>query len=559
VDAEQTRRADESFYRRACACGVDEIMDDYRLSLLELEQELLCGQLSTGPASLNARLRPQLTLLPALHSLVSTLRRERLGGSALLSLLAERRDCAGAPALQAALGRLCWHADGAALRQLQAWLLHGVLRDPCAEFFVVRLSEQAEEGAATAAAVEDGGAANWHSSFGLRLAQPLPPWLELGGAEAALFCGRAVRFLEQPRGAFAHLGAGSAQPLLPAATRAEWAAQLAQLAACERLERAAVEHLLLRLLREAGAMLWALLGRRAQLTEHLAALRDFLLLGRGDFFAAFLEEAEADAPPCDQQRLQTAWAAAAQRGGCADCPFFSRVALHFDAPPEQEQEPPAESAADALWRSLRLHYAVPWPLGALLPPSALAAYSALGVHLMRLQRSRRQLASCWLPLRRGAAAGQRTAALALRQRMDGLLAAWEAYVQAAVLQPAHDQLLRASREAQDWGEAARAHAAFLAAAQGGTFLELRPVAEALAGVMRFARRLAQLVQAAQAAPAAEPLQHAQLAQLEQQWRRSAQQLLAALRGGSKASAQNTAARAPSLRMLLERLEDAGQR
>jgi gamma-tubulin complex component 4 len=44
---------------------------------------------------------------------------------------------------------------------------------------------------------------------------------------------------------------------------------------------------------QAAGWLWALVVGRAQLARHLAALKSYFLLGRGDFWQAFLLEARA--------------------------------------------------------------------------------------------------------------------------------------------------------------------------------------------------------------------------------------------------------------------------
>lgn len=39
-----------------------------------------------------------------------------------------------------------------------------------------------------------------------------------------------------------------------------------------------------------AAQLWHLVSVRAQLVQHLAALKDYFLLARGDFYQSFLSE-----------------------------------------------------------------------------------------------------------------------------------------------------------------------------------------------------------------------------------------------------------------------------
>jgi len=528
---EERVEADGSLYRCACAAGVDELLADHRACVLRLEQELLSGELAGGVGALRAALCGPLQLLPELHALASALRREKLAGGPLLALLAERRAARGGASV--ALGRLAWHADAAALRQLAAWTLHGELSDPHAEFFVTRLlPEAADEAAAAAAEEADGGAAAWHSTFGLRHAQPLPPWLDLSGAEAALFVGRVTRTLGAPRGRFAHTPPSQ---LLPDALREGWAARLRALAAAPALRRDAVEAALGATRAEAEAALWQLVGGRARLAAHLVALRDYLLLGRGELFAALEEERQAGLP------CQAAWAAAGQRCGADADPLWPLVRLL-----------PAGAGG---WEALALGFGCEWPLGCVLSPAALAQLSALSRALLRLRAAAAALQRAWAPLRRGGPRPRLAAALALRARSEALLAAWASYLQASVVEPAHAQLLQRCAAAGEpggggWGEAARAVAAFVAALRGGALLELPPVAAALEELALQALALERLAADAVAAGAGAPVGAAgELAGLQAGWARAAAALVAALRG----VLAGAGTRAPMLRLLLDQL------
>jgi hypothetical protein len=526
-----------SLYRQACACGIDELLTDYRCTVLQLEQELLSGELSGGLSSLTYVLRSQLVLLPALHTLTA----QYAAGGELLTLLHEKRALCGAPSLAHAFGRLAWHANAAALRQLAAWTLHGSLCDPHGEFFITRLLPEAADESEEAAADEaDGGAASWHSTFGLRPSQPLPPWLDIAGAEAALFCGRVVRTLDAPRGRFSHL---QAPELLPDKLREKWAARLRDLAGTVSLERDAVEAALGLMRAEAADALWALVGVHAGLTGHLQALRDYLLLGRGDLFSALEEERVEGGAEADPH---AAWSAAADRSGVTADPLFAHIQLL-----------PAAPAAGGGWEGLALGYRCEWPLGLVLSPSSLATLSAVSQHLLRQRAAAAALQRIWAPLRRGRPRRGACGALALRARAEALLSAWAAYVHASVAAPAYAQLqLRVKGAGQPggggWGEAARAVAGLVAALRGGMFLELPPVVDALAALADNAHALELLVVQALLTGAAAPLDTLQLAQLQESWERAAIGLLAALRGLAGAGG-----RAPSLRLLLEHLEEGG--
>lgn len=526
----------------------------------------ISGAAPAGPAALSAALRDYASLLPPLHALVAHVARHRLRGAPLLSLLSARAGGAGAPSLAAAFGRLAWHARRAAFDQLAAWCVHGTLADAHHEFFVVPgpgAAVFAAEGAEAppASAVEgdtgadddDGGAAEWHGGAALAL-DALPPWLELPAAEAALFCGRAARVLRRPRGPHAPDAHQLAPP--PAAAAAA-AARLAALADAPHLRRDAVDAALAELRADAAERLWSLLVSRARLPAHLRALRDYFLMARGDFWAVFLEEARAvlAQPPRAAgaaAALAPALAAAAAQCGGGDDDCLRRLRLSFD-PGAPSWAGAALPGLDA-WDGVRPRYALSWPLGLLLTPPALDTYAALHAHLFRLKRAQAALATAWASLRRAppanAGAGGGAAASALRHRMDALLGAWGAHVARDVIAPAHAAMLRRVDAARDWREAARAHAAFLAAARSGALLDLRPAAKALEALLQLALALAAHVRAGGAAQAG------RTAELDAHWRRQAQAFAAVLRGPA-AAAVGAAGRAPALRAFLQRCDDDG--
>ena len=369
-------------------------------------------------------------------------------------------------------------------RQLSSWLLHGRLSDPYGEFFIVPATstQGASDAAATAARSGggalplsddggDGGAAEWHEAFVVDMIA-LPPGIELTTAEAARFVGRAVRVLTQPKGAFA----SRRDALLPPEESAAAAAALAALAAAPAFEPAAFAAAVESLRAAAAARLWQLVVGEAALPAHLKALRDYALMGRGDFWAAFLEEAGGllRMPPRGagaEAALRPHFAAAAAKSTAADDPLFGHLRIRFRVEPpspgaaaaaasvhapaaapaaQQTQGQAHASAADATaaaaaawaasaadmasrlpsfdaWDGICIEYAVDWPLGLLLAPEALARYNTLFSYLLRLRRCERVLEAAWVALRRKPG---RAPLLALRHNIQFLVSCWVHYIQA---------------------------------------------------------------------------------------------------------------------------------
>ena len=489
-----------------------------------------------------------------------------LRGAALLHHLHAASLSAGAPQLESALRALRARCERALYQQLLAWTVHGLLVDPHGEFFVrpvrgaggdggvwlggddrgVELDPRDGDFGSGASTLYsrggdddddgDGGESEWHRGFQVSL-EALPPGVELPAAEATLFVGRAVRVLSRPRGAF------RGQSLLPESTSAEATAALRRLARSDgEFHRAAFDAAVEGIRRPVAARLGRLVVTDARLLAHLEALRNYHLLGRGDFFQAFFDEAAnlLSAPPrpaTAEADMIAPFAQAALKSSARDDPLVANFRLRFrpegDAR-EPQTEPPegseyaSSSPVDGYrvpsfdgWDALELEYRVPWPLGLLLTRDALRRYNALHRYLFRLRRTALALDDAWFQLRRKAAGASTTTPGALRageqraareRRRNGDDAAFEAcqrarrdvsflvnnwltYLQVDVVEAQYREMIarveRAARE--DFAEAQRAHRSFLAAVAAQSFLDLASVTDVVEAIMRLAANLCAVV------------------------------------------------------------------
>ena len=613
------RGNDGSLYRRALASGVADVLTRYESAILKLEQDILRGIVPALPAALESTLCEFALVLPSLWAVIQPVAdANTLKGAALLHHLRAATLAAGAPALENALRTLEARARRAAHQQLLAWTVHGRLVDPHGEFWVRPVAgaggdggvflgeatddenenenENENESGVRGAALEtpgvsdsdddddddardafsssrrrrDGGEREWHRGFQVCL-EALPPGVELPAAEAALFTGRAVRVLSNPRGAFKRrfsglddeessressreheesslASAGASTSLLPDAALDAAAAQIRSLAVSdEAFDRARFEHVVERIRRPVADRLGRLVVVDAELPRHLRALRAYLLLGRGDFYQCFLEEARAllAAPPrasTAEADLAVPFAQAASKSSAADDAqklarrFRLRLGSPYGADAEDAEEEQVSKknrsrrrvpAYDA-WDSLSLEYAVPWPLGLLLTRDALRRYDEMFKYLLRLRRAARALDEAWVALRRLAAAAATTTPGALRAeeerearrrrrlRLHGadvgtaapnaaeacqrarrdvafLVRNWLTYLQTDVVEAQFREMMDAidattkDENGVDFGQAQRAHRAFLAALGAQSFLDLPSVTQSVEATLAMAR------------------------------------------------------------------------
>ena len=534
------------------------------------------GRLPPSTAALGAALTQESNLLPDVHGLIASVRREALAGGPLLCRLAERAQGAGDPQLGSAYTRLLWHVNVAVVRHMTSWMAHGELTDSCGEFFIGRVPSDDASAPSTS---DDGGAAEWHSTFQLRLAH-VPPWLDVHTAEGVLFVGKAARMLSPTVGGGAGHGLAEevALALRPPGVAIDVAVRTKGLLVAPTLERSQVEACVQALRDDAAQRLWTLLVHHGQLPAHLAALRAYLLCGKGDLFDTFLEEArpllsQPPKPSGASAALAVPFAAAAGKSSAGEDPLFARVHITFGqapnpAAPATPQPLAAAASQEATpgggagryvpgldgWDPVTLTYDREWPLGVLLTPGAMDVYSSLFQYLFRLKRAQTALARAWTPLRRAAPGRGGAGALALRHRMDALLGAWAQYCHVDVVEPAHGELLRAVAAAQDWGAASRAHATCLATLQSGLLLDVKAVATSLEALFQLALAMHALAcgdaGSGDVDAAAPSVTQAAVDELDGHWRRQAGTLVAVLRGPKLG-----VARTPGWRALLERVQD----
>ena len=565
----ERRAAPPSLYRRALAAGVGEVLATYESAILRLEQDVLRGVVPALPAALESALAEFAVVLPALHETLAPVMASpaTLRGAALMHHLHAAARDAGAPRVEAALVRLRGRCAFAAYQQTLAWCVHGVLADPAAEFWVVPVEGAGGEGGvwlgaddrrrgdetflfgeedardakrsfradaettleeyayfagdaadADAHPEEDGGEGEWHRGFQVSL-EALPPGVELPAAEATLFVGRAVRVLSRPRGAYYF---GRATPLLPASHARRATRLIRDLADAApssdgAFDRARFEAAIREIERPIASALGKLVIEDAGLTAHLDALRGYLLMGRGDFYQQFFEEAggllaRPPRPATAERELEARFQRAAMKSSAEHDPLAARFRPRFDpardatgatsaSSPSSSSDARAASASFRVpsldgWDALELEYRVPWPLGLVVTRDAIARYNRMFQYAFRLRRVLAALDEAWLELRRRGDDEHRRRLAACQSFARFLLNNLLTYLQVDVIEASHAEMLARIRAApEDVSNAQRALRACLARVAAQSFLDLERVSDVVERVMALATRLARLVAA----------------------------------------------------------------
>lgn len=254
-------------YRALCSALQQELSDYYRLMAV-LERQVESGE-SGSPLTLRRLavwLQEPLQRMKTLAEVADRAAGKK-GGALLRDVSLQLQH--GDPAVQTLVARLLRQMAEPVLEALRLWLTRGELEDAAGEFFIQR-------GPAGDAA--KGAAALWREGYVLR-PEMLPPFVSAELARAVLRCGRTINFLKTVCGDYdwaADAGAAEDERALEAmSTPSERELELIVRSMAARLDD----------------RLRNTMFRRYSLAEHLAGLRQYLLLCQGGFVRSLVETA----------------------------------------------------------------------------------------------------------------------------------------------------------------------------------------------------------------------------------------------------------------------------
>ncbi|KAL3140276.1 Gamma-tubulin complex component 4 [Trebouxia sp. C0009 RCD-2024] len=566
-----------SLYRRALATGVSELLDVYRAAILQVQQHMYHHPSLTLAGLQHLLLECQM-ILPAVHQLVHIVQQDNISGSNLLHLLHSKAQC-GIPELQSCLTRLLWHCNQVLFKQLSAWMVHGLLQDKHQEFFIQPASSQVTPPQAPPSPPhhpkqqprpsQDTNAAEWHQGFQVSM-QALPPGVTVAIAESILFVGKAVRVLQRPTGPLKN------HDLLPQSDAISFAKALRQLQQEDVFDQIGFERKVELIRTTVTAQLWQLVVVHAELPAHLAALKNYFLLAKGDFYHSFLAESYdlMRLPPREataEGDLTIPFQQSALKSTADQDPFFQHLKIRYVKAVDTADHPQGQGQGQGKrkllhvpkydkWDNVFLDYRVDWPLHLLLTPQVMAKYNVIFQYLLRLKRIQGDLESSWAVMRRQAGRSRdlplhtrRLPLWHLRHHMAYIIANLQIYVQVDVIEAQSSILSQCIANARDFSEAERAHQTFLDAVVTQSFLDMKAISQMLEGVFSLCQRLCGFVQKDDGNSDTDAADPDKIAGLAAEFRRRANMLYTLLQSNKLQSSQ----RAPYLRQFLLRINFNG--
>lgn len=482
-------------YLRSLCNALDEVfVTPYLRHLVELEREILGDRFLTV-SHLQWSLEKYQSILPALVRLTDEVTSKRAHGCQILELI-HSHAASGLPNVAVVLKKIQRICHATLIRNLTDWLLYGVLHDPFHEFFILQrcvTSDAIEGESKVESSYVDGHLRRGHMLPNHRLHSPvffrlngdlLPSYISADVAKTILFVGESIHMLEQNNRLQASRKTDGIDSIAILRDKRETFAQnLHDWQLNEDMQIAKFDLIVDNIRSCVAQHLWTLVVEKANLTGHLGSLKDFFLLGRGDLYTAFVEQADAllGLPPTANTKhmVNNAFQLVGRSLLPEDDDYFGNFKLIVsddDDTKDRSSEGGALSSSSSCatgWSRLRLEYSAPFPIHTVFASESLNDLNELFQFLLKVKRVQLALHRCWA-LRIHARHRRLDAGDAmkwhLRTCMAFLVDNLQFYLQVDVLGSQYDMLMVKIKETRDFQQVQLAFHVFVTNIRTQAFL-----------------------------------------------------------------------------------------
>ncbi|XP_071845867.1 gamma-tubulin complex component 4-like isoform X1 [Apostichopus japonicus] len=487
-------KLEDGLYLRSFCSGLDEALSGYRKTLLVLEEDILNDPTLTM-GHIICLTEPYQGLFVSLSGILDKLETGRYHGCQILDMLQTGEWMYGQPDIQQTVQRILFTCHRVMFDQLTTWLLNGLLLDEYGEFFLHKTNEaQADQtnvddeddlgiGGITgrqmkrALKVIDGSDVA-HDHFAIN-APMLPSYLPLRVAEKILFAGESVQMFESKKQKSV---AKYTDPVL-GSNEEKFAKKLTELKHQSVFSIHQFEIVVNEIRSCVAEHLWTLVVEEHKLVSELIILKDFYLLGRGELFLAFIDQAQLllQTPPNQSTEHYTnmAFKQAAHKVLFEDDDTLSR--FHITVP-LKEGSPGKKGAlggkVETGWHLMGLSCTFHWPVHIIFTPSVAERYNKLFKFLLAVKRVQLELQQCWIhhmDRKNHVPSIEETTIWQLRSHMAFLIDSIQYYLQVDVLDTQFSLLLSKIQSTRDFEAVRVAHDQFLTSLLVQCFLLTKPV------------------------------------------------------------------------------------
>lgn len=467
-------------YLQAFCSGLQDVLNPYCEDLLALEKEILEDPYI--PLShFQHKLDKYQLMFSVLKQLILHIKIQKIHGCCILELL-HKYVSSGNPLVNTALKKLLYSCHAVLCKQLISWMLHGLLLDPDKEFFIQKMDKQELTTTLNASknncTKEDNKPLD---NFKVK-AELLPSYIPGHVAEKVLFIGKSVCLFEKkcqddfstlPKSIFKNKDDEFAQKLFLLQKQEEFAPSDFE-SVVDEIRSTAAEHL------------WQVVVEEVKLLSHLHIIKDFYLLGRGELFFTFIDQANGllSIPPSSSTEydVNMAFQLSVRQVLFHDDSlaekFYVNIQPSTNTGQTEGSKDPFKAKQENGWSCIGLIYEVPWPLHILLTPAILDRYNVIFRFLLSVRHVQMELHQCWAFQMDKKGLGRESISVPiwqLRTHMSFLVDNLQYYLQVDVLESQFSLFVEKVKSVKDFEEIQHAHENFLTSITSQSFLMLEPV------------------------------------------------------------------------------------
>lgn len=245
----------QSNYLFGISAGIQEVLDKYQLTLVSIENEMVSSRQVVPFTRFLSDFHEFRQVFPILTKIIQSIQRESLKGVDILELVF-RHSQTGFSRVKFWMQRLLFHCNKVVWNQIYQWIVHGKLMDSQDEFFIKSLDHQTWE----------------HFQLDFK-AVPLV-YFSASVAQKIFSIGKAVVVLKKCN----------------RFDRSDtFTRTLMELKAQPVFQPLIVERAIEKMRKIVAQLLWTVIVTENHLITHLFKLKDFFLLGKGEFYQTFIE------------------------------------------------------------------------------------------------------------------------------------------------------------------------------------------------------------------------------------------------------------------------------
>ncbi|GAB6032472.1 Gamma-tubulin complex component 4 [Chamberlinius hualienensis] len=471
-------------YMTAFCDGFNRVLRPYRETLLKLEEEMLKNPHLTL-LYIHASLDKYDILFPYLIRLINDLISKEVYGCQILDVIYKHCSC-GVLAVSKAMKLLLKVCNEVMIRQLNSFLIHGVIQDPYSEFFVQicesddHVLPPLKKGDTVIKSLDEHNQAKFHIK-----AEMVPSYINWKTTEIVLFVGETIHMFAINRDQFKDV-------ITALQTKEEFfSKQLFQLIATDEPQFSDLEITIDCIRAFVAEHLWKLVVESSDLINHLQALKDMFLLGRGELFLDFLDKTDhlMSLPPSTsiEHDIKVEFQMAARSISLEDDTCFQNFRLTVTKKKSRVKplaNPTFVIGNGTVWDYITMEYSPPGILKLLFTSDILDKYNYVFRYLLHVKKVQLELQKCWATQMAGKHFAMSIRQWHLRSCMAFIVDNLQYYLQVDVLESQFCNLLHKVNSTRDFEKIKVDHVSFINNIVMRTFISVGKVSQCLQEFMQ---------------------------------------------------------------------------